>query len=211
MRASVALALAGASLAVVACTSTVGGHPSKALSGPSSSTPPFPSATPTLTPAPTSSGSPGDCSITDRGAPFCYALPSGFTDYSDKTSYARGWRWKTLVSIGRHDLIEVLAQPIQRDLDRMTSTQARVYVATFALHRGIHGVNQVTPLTGTQVDGARAFRQFVTYGSGVHAYAYNVLRGHSVVYLSCQYTAARRVAVLAGCQRVLATIRIQDV
>lgn len=146
--------------------------------------------------------------ITDAGAPFCYQLPAGFSDFSSQSGYAYGWQWRTLVSVDEHDLIQVIGEPVQADLDTYTPAAALQLAEGMGLQTGTGGVVSSTKLTPATVNGARAFLQNATYLSGVVTRDYIVLRGHAVVHISCQHTASHPAEVRAACDDVLATIAI---
>ena len=159
------------------------------------------------------SSSPTSCAagaVTVPGAPFCYPLPAGFADNSSATDYAYGWDWRTLVSIGTHDLIQVIGHPVQADLDTLTPVDALNFMESLLLRETTPGVLTATTLTNMTIDGARAFRQDAHYTIGVDTQNYTILRGHSVVSISCQYTPSRATKVTAACADVLATIGIVD-
>ena len=148
--------------------------------------------------------------ITAPGAPFCYPLPQGFADHSAATDYAPGWQWRTLVSIGTHDLIQVIGHPVQADLDTLTPVDALNFMETLALRETTPGVLTATTLTNVTVNGGRAFRQDAHYAIGVDTQNYTILRGHNVVSISCQFTPSGATQVTAACADILATIDVVD-
>ena len=149
-------------------------------------------------------------SITAPGAPFCYPLPSGFADNSSTAGYAAGWDWRTLVSMDTHDLIQVIGHPVQANLDTLTPVDALDFMQNLVLSENTPGVLTATTLTNMTIDGAQAFRQDAHYAIGVDTRNYTILRGHSVVSVSCQYTPSGATKVAAACDNVLATIVVAD-
>lgn len=146
--------------------------------------------------------------VTAADAPFCYPLPKGFTDFSARDDYAYGWQWRTLVAIGPHDLIQVLGEPVQTDIDKLSDAQTLVFARQLSLRVGALGVLQTGPVTTSSVDNARAFVQDATYAHGIRAHNYVVMRGHDVIVISCQSTPGRAATVYDACTQLVAAIVI---
>jgi hypothetical protein len=224
-------------LALAACTSsTVGGHatlvgPSPAASSSASQPPPgssptFPAAPSTTTsvapptttsaapPAPTPTSAPDpnlNCaagSVTATGAPFCYPLPAAFSDFSTQGNYGAGWTYKTLVSAGGHDLIEVLGGVYANDTDAMSAAELRTFFdRSGLLVKGKFDIVAAGGVVATQVDGHRAFSQTGRYRNGVRALDTRVYAGRTVVAIYCQ-SKARTPQVLAACTQIREQIHI---
>jgi hypothetical protein len=216
-------------LALAACTSSaVGGHgslvapapitsgpattsaPSAVQSVPSTSAPTSTAAAPTLTP--TSAPDPSlDCpagAITATGAPFCYPLPGGFSDFSAQGNYGTGWTYKTHVSAGGHDLIEVLGGVYPNDTDSMSAAELRTFFdRSGRLVIGKLGIVQAGPVLATQVDGHRGFAQTGRYRNGVRTQDTRVYAGRTVVAIYCQ-SKARTPQVLNACAQIRQQIHI---
>jgi hypothetical protein len=71
--------------------------------------------------------------MTASAAPFCFSPPTGFQDASARPDYGYGWRWRTLVSAGPHDLVEVLAQPGRTELAPLSDAAALRFVEQLRL------------------------------------------------------------------------------
>jgi hypothetical protein len=202
-----------AAAGVAACGAA---HPMPAASSPTS-----PSATPVTGPPPLPlpgssvparpavAGCPASA-VTAPDAPFCYPLPDGFTDHSTELDYAYGWQWRTLVSLGPHDLIEVIGQPVQADLDKLSEAQALSYAQQLELQVNALGVLHASALVPTYVDGARGYLQVAQYAGGITVQNVNVLRGDNVIEISCQHTTAHAEAVTRACSTVLADLKLAN-
>jgi hypothetical protein len=212
IRACVAVA---ALLAVAACggkkvniavppPSGVSSTPTTAVAGGVGSPSAAGSTTPTGAVVP---GCPAE-SVGAAGGPFCYPLPAGFRDFSARDDYAYGWQWRTLVSVGPHDLIEVLGHPVSTDLTALAEPAARSFVEQLRLRP--EGVNIVSAgaLKPTTVDGKRAYQQDATYTGGIEVRSWAVLTQSAAVYVSCQMTSAGGAKVKAACDEVVRTLQI---
>jgi hypothetical protein len=216
--------LALAALTAVACaagctgSSSPAASPARSSSGaPSVTTPSVPSTAPAstssagTTPAPRPTrAAPGvpacaPTSITVAKAPFCFTLPAGFTDFSSLRNYGKGWTYRTLVSIGQHDLIEVLAAA-NPDTDATSEAALKaMYGKVFLLHAGELNITQAGPAQRVAVDGARAYRQVARYSNGVSTDVTTVYRGRTVLNIQCQ-TLDRKATVEAACASVQASL-----
>jgi hypothetical protein len=216
-------------LALAACTSSsVSGRATLAAPAPAASSPaslpppgssqPFPaapsSATSTVPPAPTPTSAPDpnlNCAagtITATGAPFCYPLPAGFSDFSAQADYGSGWTYKSLVSAGGHDLIEVLGGVYPNDTDAMSAAELRTFFdRSGLLVQGKLNIVAAGRVVATQVDGHRAFSQTGRYRNGVRTLDTRVYAGRTVVAIYCQ-SKARTPQVLAACTQIREQIHI---
>ncbi len=145
--------------------------------------------------------------MTARGAPFCYELPAGFVDNSTLKTYGGGWRYKTLISTGRFDLVEVLGGKLPFDSSGYTDAQLRAYADPRRFHPGDAGLLHVTSLRPTSVAGSRAYQQTAANTDGAQLQAYFVFHGTSEIYIQCEYRDEPDVAK-TGCQSVLSSIQI---
>jgi hypothetical protein len=147
--------------------------------------------------------------VTDHGAPFCYALPDGFTDDSALDTYGTGWTYRTLVAVAPKDLVEVLAARLPFDSDTYSDgqllnyAQGRLTDAASSAQRTLAGVN------ATWVAGARAYQQTLNISGGATERAILAYRGYAEVYIQCLQR-EKPQAAQAGCARVLDTIQIID-
>lgn len=206
-------------LALSGCTSSaVGGHGSAAPGAPTVATTTATStAAPTVGPAstpatPTSAPDPNlNCpagSISATGAPFCYPLPRGFSDFSAQNNYGTGWTYKTLVSLGGHDLIEVLGGVYPNDTDSMSADQLRRFFnRSGRLQKGELGIVSAGKVRPTRVAGHRGFVQAGRYRNGVRTVDTRVYAGRSVVAIYCQ-SKARKPQVTQACTQVRKKIHI---
>lgn len=146
--------------------------------------------------------------VSAKGAPFCYALPHGFTDNSTLTSYAPGWRYRTLVSVGKYDLVEVLAGRLPFDSGTYSDDKlrgyARVLLAEVVAQASRASASDVTP---RPIAGVRGYEQTVRLRNGATEQSILAYRGHTEVYVQCERSDSVSAAQ-AGCARVLATIQV---
>lgn len=228
------LALAACTSSTVGGHATLAGPASVPAAPPSppsaSSEPGFPSApaTPSVLVAPTSAAAPSstvapvatptsapdpnlNCaagSITATGAPFCYPLPTGFSNFSAQSDYGADWTYKTLVSAGGHDLIEVLGSVYANDTDAMSARELRAFFDRFGrLVKGKLNIVAAGRVVATQVNGHRAFTQSGRYRNGVRALDTRVYAGRTVVAIYCQ-SKARTPQVNAACTQIREQIHI---
>lgn len=147
--------------------------------------------------------------VTDHGAPFCYVLPDGFTDNSALNTYGAGWPYRSLVSVAKYDLVEVLATRLWFDSD--TYPDARLLDnARSQLAESAHGAQHTeSDVTATRVAGARAYQQTVRRTNGSTERSIIAYRGYAEVYIQCLWR-DKPQAAQEGCARVLDTIQIID-
>jgi hypothetical protein len=165
-----------------------------------------PAATPTSGPPPNLHCPAG--AITAIGAPFCYQLPHGFSDFSTQGNYGSGWTYKTLVSAGGHDLIEVLSGVYPNDTDTMSATDLRTFFdRSGRLTKGKLGIVAAGKVVAAQVDGHRGFSQSGRYRNGVRTLDTRVYAGRTVVAIYCQ-SKARTAQVMSACSQIRKHIHI---
>jgi hypothetical protein len=146
--------------------------------------------------------------VTAAGAPFCYQLPPGYQDYSFLTNYGAGWTFRTLVSVGRHDLIEVLGFEYPTSTDGYSDAQLRAFYDRSGRFRvGKLNIVAAGPVVAQRVNGSRAFEQTAQYRNGVHTISLRVYAGRTVISIGCQYK-ARPAVVRRGCDSIRSTIQI---
>ncbi len=192
-------------------TSSSAVTPAGTSPAPTSTSVSAPVSTTATTPAPrptrTSPGVPAcaPTSITVAKAPFCFTLPAGFTNFSSLRNYGKGWTYRTLVSIGQHDLVEVFAAA-NADTDATSEAGLKaMYDRVFLLHKGELGITQAGPAQRIAVDGARAYRQVARYSNGVSTDITTVYRGRTVLSIQCQ-SLDQKATVEAACASVQASL-----
>ena len=140
--------------------------------------------------------------------PFCYSLPDGFRDYSSLNNYGKGWQYKTLVSVGRHDLVEVLGSREKGSYDKLSDSELRSnFNRSLKARAGRYSVRRAGPVRQVRLDGARAFEQHAVFTDGVQADTTTVVRGRTVVSIGCQ-SQSQKARVLTACARVHRSIDI---
>jgi hypothetical protein len=191
------IAVAAAACIVTGCTVTR--HGSAIVAPQASTTPSIVTATPTRCPVDW---------IRDEAGPFCYPLPTDWADYSSLTNYGAQWTYRTLVSVGVHDLIEVDAIRLDFETDALSDVVlADVYERGPVLVVGRYQLVQASPTVSLRIDGARAFSQSGVYRTGGHVRQVTVYKGHTWLSISCQ-SLAKSAAVTAACSSTLSHIRI---
>ena len=146
-------------------------------------------------------------SVTDEGAPFCYALPNGFTDNSSDRTYCRGWRYCTLVSVAQHDLVQVLAAREPFDADTYSDAKLQDLAEKGLSEVAAAAKSTLTDVTATRVGGVRAYEQAVLTRDGVTDRAVLAFRGHVEVFIQCDQS-DHSAPAQQGCARVLGSIQI---
>jgi hypothetical protein len=146
--------------------------------------------------------------VSAKGAPFCYALPDGFTDNSALTSYGAGWRYRTLVSVGQYDLVEVLAARLPFDSDTYSDDKLRGYARVLLAQVVVEASRaSASAVSSIRVAGVRGYEQTVKLHNGATERSILAYRGHTEVYVQCEHRDKVNSAQ-AGCARVLATIQV---
>lgn len=141
--------------------------------------------------------------------PFCYKLPAGFRDYSYLKTYGKGWQYHTLVSVGRHDLIEVLGSREKHSYDKLDNGELRSYFdKSLRAKPGHYSVKHAGAVKKITLDGNRGFEQHVIFTDGVHGDTTTVFRGKAVISLGCQ-SQDQAARVRAACSSVHHSIRIR--
>ncbi len=147
--------------------------------------------------------------VTDHGAPFCYRLPSGFTDDSALDTYGSDWPYRTLVVVAPYDLVEVLADRLDFDSDIYPDGQLRTYAEGRLVDFASTAQRTLTGVTPTRVAQVRAFELTVSLQHGATERAIFAYRGHTEVFIQCLQRDEPRAAK-AGCAAVLRSIQIID-
>lgn len=147
-------------------------------------------------------------SISAAGAPFCYPLPGGFSDFSGQSNYGSGWSYKTLISVGARDLIEVLGGVYSTDTDKLSNAQLlRFFNRSGRLVVGQLNIVKAGKVVARRVAGHRGYEQTGTYKNGVFTDDTRVYAGRTVVAIYCQ-SKARRTQVQRACGQVARTVHI---
>jgi hypothetical protein len=200
-----------------------GGATSGFPTPPDSSSAPVTSSAPSLSPLPTptenpptSNGAPitlacGAPVVTATDAPFCFTLPTGFSDTSSTASVAGDDTYKTAVepkgqSTGR-DIIAVTAAAIPVDSDQLSNAQLLSAVRNDGVKVGASGVTAMSAVVAVPVAGHRGYSTQLTFQDGVKKRFILAFDGHSRVSISCQWE-AHKTQIDTGCTRVLASLQI---
>jgi len=218
-------------LLVAACSTAVGGSGTFAEGGASGAA--TPSGSSSGSPASTSPGSsptsggstegPGrqtlSCTgaklISPSGAPYCYAIPSGFTDVSSSvtvdTSVGKE-KFRTAVAVADRDLIIVTVYELLADTDSISDEsleQELKGVLTSLASQGFT-FDSTTPKR-TAVDGARAFSYHAREAKNqLQADVSFIFRGKTEVEVNCQWQ-RRQADITRGCQQVLESLQIKSI
>jgi hypothetical protein len=217
------LVVAGlAATLVAACSSTVAGHATYA-GGPAPTGSASPTATPSATGSPGGTAAPGrqtlTCSggkvISPTGAPYCYLVPSGFTDVSGSATVATSLgneKYRSAVAVAARDLAIVTVYELNKNVDEVSDEQLESEMSGVLGQLGSQGitVDSTTPKR-TTVDGARSF--------GYHAKITKdnleedlsfIFRGKIEVEVNCQWQ-LKKQDVTRACGDLLGSLQIKSV
>jgi hypothetical protein len=200
--------LAGAAL-VAGCTTTVSGSAAP-VGGPVAG-----SAAPSQKPvARTKLDCSGGKIIQPKGAPYCYLLPSGFTDatgqltlnyQSDNPS-----QYDSAVAVAVHDVIIVAVYPLRENSDELSASSLSEQVNAVLGQGESAGFTVTGDPTQTTVDGARAFQIPIKQNDGQYVSSiYFVFRGFTEVEINCQY-ADHQTDIDKGCASMRDSVEVID-
>ena len=214
----VAVALLVCTTLTTGCTTTVHGsataapaaanrEPAEKPPAPKTTTPPKPPKRTTLTCA-------GGTVIHPDGAPYCYLLPPGFTDATDRLTLnfqtANQSQYDSAASIAVHDVIVVAVFALPQNSDTLTDKRLADEVHLVLSQGASSGLRIAGAPEPTTVDGNRALRIAVKQADGAFTSTiYFVFRGFTEVEINCQY-ADRQPDVARGCASVRDSIQIID-
>jgi hypothetical protein len=219
------LVVAGlAAMLAAACSSTVAGRPTFA-GGPAPTSPG--SATGSATsPAPTGpaggTAGPGrqslSCSgkvISPTGAPYCYLVPSGFTDVSGSATVATSLgneKYRTAVAIAARDLAIVTVYELNRSVDGVSDEQLESEMSGVLGQLTSQGITlDSTTARRTTVDGARSFGYHARIGKdNLEEDLSFIFRGKTEVEVNCQWQ-QRKNDVVRACGELLGSLQIKTV
>jgi hypothetical protein len=175
---------------------------------------PTPAPTPTPPPKRTSLSCMGGTVVQPSGAPYCYLLPAGFADATNRLTLnfqtAQPSQYDSAIAVAVHDVILVVTYPLQRDSDGVPAEALAAQVRA-VMARGVASGFRVTgdPVP-TTVDNDRAFRLSIRQQQGQYtAEVYFVFDGATEVEINCQ-RAAKQADIDRGCQGVLDSIQVID-
>jgi hypothetical protein len=206
-----AAALACALLA--GCTTTVSG--AAVAHGPGSvASRAKPAPAPAPPPKRTSLSCTGGTVVRPAGAPYCYLLPAGFTDATDRLTLnfqtARPSQYDSAIAVAVHDVILVVTYPLERDSDRVSAEALAGQVRTVMAKGVASGFRVTGDPVRTTVDDDRAFRLRIEQSQGQYqADVYFVFDGSTEVEINCQH-ADRQADIDRGCAQVLSSIQVID-
>lgn len=156
----------------------------------------------------------GGTVIQPKGAPYCYLLPSGFTDATEQLTLnyqsANPSQFDSAAAVAVHDVIIVAVYPLRENSDKLTSTILSQQVNAVLSQGESSGFTVTGSPSLTQVDGARAFVIPIKQNDGEYGSTiYFVFRGFTEVEINCQF-ATDEPKIDAGCASVRNSINIID-
>lgn len=188
-----------ACLALAGCHTTIAGSATPA---------------PGAVPRPATLSCSGPDVIEPKGAPYCYRLPSGFTDATGQLTLnyqsANPSRFDSAVAVAVHDVIIVAVYPLRENSDDISSDVLSQQVDAVLTQGESAGFTVTGNPTPTTVDGARAFEIPIKQNDGQYGSTiYFVFRGFTEVEINCQF-ATQQPKIDAGCASVRRSIQIID-
>lgn len=140
--------------------------------------------------------------IAPAGGLFCFPLPAGFQDESERADYGQGWPYRAMVSIGPLDFVQVTAVVADEDFDRLGDIDLeRRYMSDRALLPGVDGIAKASAFVPGTVDGARSIRQNGLFSGGVAIDQTLVYTGSIMLRILCD-SSAQPDAVADACEAV---------
>ncbi|HEY3611526.1 MAG TPA: hypothetical protein VGL06_28790 [Pseudonocardiaceae bacterium] len=155
----------------------------------------------------------GGTVIQPAGAPYCYLLPAGFTDYTGKvtvqvqsdvpTSYA------SVVGIAVYDSIQVSVVRLRADSDSISMAALTDGLSSSMSNMTAHGLIVGQSTSAAPVDNDRTVQVTLTKGNLYTSTIYAVFRGYTEIAINCQ-SSEREPDVDRACASIRQTIRIVD-
>ncbi len=173
-------------------------------------------AAPAKPPAPpkrTSLSCSGGTVVRPAGAPYCYLMPSGFSDATNRLTLnfqtAQPGQHDSAIAVAVHDVILVVTYPLHSDSDGVPSDLLADQVRE-VMAKGAAGFRISGAPVPTTVDGNRAFRLEIEQNQAQYAAdVYFVFDGSTEVEINCQ-RADRDADIDRGCTQVLSSIQVID-
>lgn len=198
---------------VAGCTTTVTGS---AVAG-AHARPQQPPSPTTSVPPPvrTTLGCSGSTKVIQpKGAPYCYLLPSGFTDATDQLmlNYQSDnpSQYDTAVAVAVHDVIIVAVYPLRENSDGLSASVLGDQVSAVLGQGESAGFTVTGDPTPTTVDNARAFEIPIKQNDGQYASSiYFVFRGYTEVEINCQF-ADHQSEINTACAAIRSDIEVID-
>lgn len=215
--------LAGLSVTLAAaCSTTVDGRATFAGgAGPTTSRPS--ETAPTTTASATPSGGTGretlSCSrgkvVSPAGAPYCYLIPTGFTDVSKSVTVdtsVGNEKYRSAVAVADRDLVIVTVYELRLDTDPIPDASLESELKTVLAQLAARGFTfDSTSADKTTVDGARSFGYHAREAkNSLQANVYFLFRGKTEVEVNCQWQ-EKGPDVQRACQQVLGSLQIKTV
>ncbi len=155
----------------------------------------------------------GGTVIQPKGAPYCYLLPDGFTDTSDKITLqyqgASPARYLSAVEVAQYDTITVSVFPLRANSDPLSATELSTVVTDALAGAAATGISAGQPGM-TSLNGARTVQITVRKTGGQFtATTYFAFRGFTELEINCQW-AQHKSDIDRGCASIRDTIRFAD-
>lgn len=165
---------------------------------------------------PAAGGTALDCAggkvVEPKGAPYCYLLPTGFTDVSNAVTLqyqsANPGRYISAIEVAKFDTITVSVYPLRADSDTVSSGDLSAAIVSALPDPTSTGIRSGTP-TMTTLAGARAVRVTVQSAGQYASTAWFAFRGYTEVEVDCQW-AQHQDQIDQGCAGVRNTLRFVD-
>lgn len=219
------LAVLASTVAVLAsgCASTVAGSGTVAADA----VRPSGARSPSGSPSGGSGGSGGDndagrstlkCTgkaIAPSGAPYCFSVPSGFTDVSSSVTVDASIgneKYRSAVSVGDRDLIIVTVYQLSVDTDGIADDTLEGELKTVLAQLASQGFTfESTEAERGKVDDARSFNYHASQAKNkLESDVYFAFRGKNEIEVNCQWQ-AKDAEVKRGCSAVLRSLQIKTV
>jgi len=152
--------------------------------------------------------------IQPKGAPYCYLLPTGFTDTTGQLSLqyqsASPSSYVSAVAVAPYDTIIVAVYPLRLNSDSLSSSALSDLINGALSNSAAAGIKVVGQSTITSVNGARAVRLTVSKTDGQFTSTlYFAFRGYTEVEVDCQW-AQQQSQIDKGCTSIRNSIQIVD-
>jgi hypothetical protein len=153
--------------------------------------------------------------IAPDGAPYCYAVPPGFTDVTASTTVATNLgneSYRSAVAITEHDLIIVSVYALREDTDTITDAALTTEIKSVLAQLAPQGVSfDMSRPKRSTVDGARAFGYHqVSAETKLAADNWFIFRGRTEIQVVCQWS-EQPARISVACGQLLGSLKLKAV
>jgi hypothetical protein len=153
--------------------------------------------------------------IAPAGAPYCFSIPSGFTDVSSSVrvdASVGNEKFRSAVALADRDLIIVTVYTLTVDTDPIAADTLEGELRTVLAQLAAQGFTfESTQAARTTLDGARSFSYRAAQPKNkLQSDVYFVFRGKNEVEVNCQWQ-NKQAEIQKGCKALLGSLQVKTV